>query len=852
MASQAAKQKRKKKMKTMQMVIFAVMYIIFLIFMLKVIGYKQYNQRMGMTEAVQHVLLNPFDFTGMGAAVQKNGVIIALISVMAGTLIYISSVDRSLRKTDDPATVHGAAHFMTAEEQTAYNKEKTDPIGFERNDGPNNIIFSKEIFLAIDNKATRRNMNVLVIGGSGAGKSFFFIAPNIMQYNCNYVITDPSGELLRDYGKSLEDHGYKIKVFNLTDVYKGNRYNPFHYIKSEKDVFILVETLMKNTTPAGSHSGDPFWEKAEKLLLNVAVLYLWHMYPEEQQTFSNVVELIQQAAKVDDEATASSGEDAKTVLDHMIEQIEEIDPHNLTVRQYKSFKLGADKTVRSILISCSSRLESFTLSDIEYLTSVDDMHFETFTDTKQALFVITPTADTTFGFLTAMLFSQMFSIFYDYCETSAGFGWQAYIPMESHYVPKTFAEKVFHKTVPTGGKEIIKLVQDDEEGSHHAQKKIESLVALIKKNGAKIKQNKNDKLYYIYTKGPDKKKVILGWRGTKEMAENFVSRLKYIKAEKCGDRCPNHVRFLLDEFANIGEVPDFDQKLATMRKYEISCSIVIQAISQLQQHYKDSWNTIAGNCDTKIFLGSDDNETIKWLIETTGKRTVRTGSESYQTKGGGSTSISTGGEDLITPDRVSMLNEDDCIVRIRGLPIYQGPKFKTMNHPAFKYAMATKGTFHVKNKISETQKFKLLPLWKQLELKDKSTIQAMAKQAEEGGLPTDIGKDKPSDKNPDKEEKKTTPLKIPDLYLDKKKKHLEAVKNAARRKEAKEHEAEAKALEEGLTGDGEPLTDDLAESIADSYSVEIDDTDEEIKEKVDTFTDLVQPDLSEINFTLSQ
>ena len=550
MASEATKQKKKKMMGRMKIVIGAVFYIFALLIFLKAMAYHNSSVRSSAGEAVQYALSHPFEMYGVREVFKQYAGMIFLVSGIGALLLYIFTIDRTLKKHDNPETVHGAAHFMNQEEYSDYCKTKTDPIGMERIDGPNNIIFSKEMRLAIDNKATRRNLNVLVIGGSGAGKSFFYIAPNIMQFNANYVVTDPSGELLRDYGKTLEDHGYRIKVFNLTDVYKGNRYNPFHYIQSEKDVFTLTETLMKNTTPPGQHSGDPFWEKAEKLLLNVAILYLWHTYPEEQQTFTNVVTLIQQAAVMDEEE-ATTSEDPKSALDHMIAEIEEQDPHNLTVRQYKSFKLGADKTVRSILISCSSRLESFQLPDIEYLTSVDDMHFETFTDTRQALFVITPTADTTFGFLTAMLFSQMFAIFYDYCETKAGFGWQAYIPMESHYKPLTLKEKLFHTNlnVPTGGKEILKVAHGTERTTEKAQKQIEAVVDAVKKNGTVVKKGK-DGLYRIYAKLPKGKRELLGWRGTKELAQNFVSRLKYIKAEKCGDRCPNHVRFLLDEFAN--------------------------------------------------------------------------------------------------------------------------------------------------------------------------------------------------------------------------------------------------------------------------------------------------------------
>lgn len=280
-----------------------------------------------------------------------------------------------------------------------------------------------------------------------------------------------------------------------------------------------------------------------------------------------------------------------------------------------------------------------------------------------------------------------------------------------------------------------------------------------------------------------------------------------------------------------------------MRKYEISCNVVIQAISQLKQHYKDSWNTIAGNCDTKIFLGSDDNETIKWLIETTGKHTVRTASESYQTKGGGSTSFSTAGEDLITPDRVTMLDENDCIVRIRGLPIYQGPKFKTFNHPEFKYAMATKGKFHVQNHISEQDELSRLPLWKRNKLKAQGKIAKAAASSESGGIktPKDDQKEKAAEAAHKEEEEKA-------------KEKIERTRNMARKKDADvaKKTLEDKAVEKGMTEDAKDFD---PKDLLETFGIDLDDTEEDIERKLDSEPDsslIMEQVMSIADYTLSQ
>ena len=679
MKIQTEKEKSKKQELKIIGIFAGSLYLIGVYWYLHFASVRKDDPRLDLVSAVNEANANmfahPFSIHLSGGMI-TSVLTVTLIGVFA---VIIGYAMKMLKKHDNPDTVNGEAHLMTLKELQEYNLKRSDPIGKPENDGPNNMIISKDIRLAIDGNKTRRNCNVLVIGASGAGKSRFFAAPNILQYNSNFVVTDPSGELLNDYGKGLEDNGYAVKVLNLVDMYQGNRYNPFHYIKQEKDVFIVVNTLIKNTTPEGKNSGDPFWENSEKVLISALMLYLCYTAPEEERTFSRLVDLINEAEIDENDANAQSPLDKKFYdLEQKTKEPtgkkkpngdDEYICNNLAVKQYKTFKLGAGKTLKSILISAATRLEAFKLADVKYLTDADEMHFEEFADTKQALFVIVPTADTTFNFIVSMMYSQLFTSLYTYVETTAQFG-------QKVALDNLNTIKVFHAK--------------NEKESADAENKAKALVAEIKK-GTVVKKSKKRKLYRIYTKSG----TLLGWRGTPQQAKEFQNKLAGIKVERCKRRCPHHVRFILDEFANIGQIPQFDQKLATIRKYEISCSIIVQAISQLKEIYEKKWNTIAGNCDTKLLLGCDDSETLKWLLETLGKRTTTVQNVSFSDGGKGSTSYNKSSIDIMTVDQLSMMQEDECLVKIRGeRPLY-GKKYELTLHPNYKYANSHAGEFMI-------------------------------------------------------------------------------------------------------------------------------------------------------------
>ena len=451
----------------------------------------------------------------------------------------------------------------------AYNRIYTDPVNSTYSDGPYNMILTNQVFMSMNTRQTRRNNNVMVVGGSGAGKSRFFVKPNLLQANCSYVITDPAGELLETQASFLERQGYKIKSFNLVEMKHSNCYNPFNYIRDDLGVLILINCLIKNTNPDGKSGGDPFWEKSETALLQALMFYLIKYRPKEEQNFTSIMKLLR-AAEVDE-----NNPNVKSPLDRIFDEVEKRDPTSIALKQYQTFKMGAGKTLKSILISCSVRLTVFNMKEIENLTGSDDIDLGTIGDEKQALFIVIPAADSTFNFLVSMMYSQLFETLYFHAETEC--------------------------------------------------------------------------------KG---------------------KRLNY------------HVRFMLDEFANIGQIPEFTKKLATMRKYEISCSIILQNLAQIKSMYKDDWEGLIGNCDSFLFLGGQEYSTLEYISKELGKTTVYvyTHSSSYAWKGGsGSKGQQKTARELMTPDEIMKMDNRDCILIIRGLHPFYGPKYDYPRHPNYRY-----------------------------------------------------------------------------------------------------------------------------------------------------------------------
>lgn len=792
MASNIDKEKRKKKREKQEKVFLWSGLSLCFIAYLRIVAILNDHPRYSIIDALEHFFSAPLSFH----ITAGNIMVYAFLVFVIVLFIDMRKTEREIKKHDNPDTVNGEAHLMTLDELSDFQRKMSDPIGKPGIDGPNNMILSKDIRLAIDGYATRRNCNTLVIGGSGAGKSRYYAAPNILQFNTNFVITDPSGELREDYAKALENMGYEILTFDIVDIYSSNRYNPFHYIREEKDVFILVNTLIKNTTPPEAHQGDPIWENGEKLILGALILYLWHTASEEEQTFSNVVKMINMAEVDENDASA------KSPLDILFDNLAKEDPENLAVEQYKTFKIAAGKTMKSFLISVGTRLQNFKLKDIAYLTSADDFKFETFADGKKALFVIIPTADDTFNFIVSMLYSQLFATLYNYVETTAKYGYMAKI----------------------GEHEIIKVVQaQSRQGSKFAKEELQKFKNNVNA-GVKKVWNETKQYYEIRVKNTDE---LIAWRGTKEAADEFITRLPKMKIIKCARRCPYHVRFILDEFANIGQIGSFSEKLATVRKYELSCAIIIQALSQLKKLYKDDWNSITANCDTKLFLGCDDVETIEWLLKMLGKKTTIVENTSYQANGGGSTSYNHSSLEVLTIDQISMMGDDECLVRIRGKRPYYGKKYDLEKHPNYQYARSLKGQYEIPltPELKERRDRNRGPL--RLRKPDKSILNAQAEES-------------------------TTPETAPASSMLSK----ETENNKTERNKIRKESAELAAQEFKETSVREiPPAPELdyasAQNLMEAMGINTDSTEETIKEAVETEVELYQPSFDVIKYGIT-
>ena len=463
----------------------------------------------------------------------------------------------------------------------------------------NNVVLTNEVKMSLNTRQTRKNLNVMVIGGSGSGKSRFYVKPNIMQANTSYVCTDPKGELLRSTGKMLETYGYDIRVFNLIDMAHSNNYNPFEYIYdvdghySATAVIKMVNVLMKNTSKENS-GGDQFWDDSTKALLAALCFYLVECEDKSRQNFSEVMKLLKKAeVKEGDEAymsdldlifdalenpskyTEEAGE-----IDKRVKELNLIDlaqknkkPHEyMCLKYYKDFKKAAGDTAKSILISTAVRLQAFNIPEVMDLTCCDNIHLETIGDRPTAMFIIIPSSDDTFNFLAAMMYTQLFDVLYD--------------------------------------------------------------------------------------------------------RANF----------KYKGRLPVHVRCLLDEFANIGNIPRFEELLATMRSMEISANVIIQNLSQLKKMYKDSWENVLGNCDSLLFLGGQEPTTLEHISKTLGKETIDTRSHNRTRGRQGSTSENDGilGRELMTVDELKTMKDNECILFVRGIYPFFCNKFKIERHPNYK------------------------------------------------------------------------------------------------------------------------------------------------------------------------
>ena len=454
-----------------------------------------------------------------------------------------------------------------------------------------NIILTKTERLMMSNRPpdpkNARNKNVLVVGGSGSGKTRFWLKPNLLQCHSSYVVTDPKGSIVVECGNALLKNGYKVKILNTINFKKSMHYNPFAYVHSEKDILKLVTTLMTNTKGEGS-GGDPFWEKSERLLLTALIAYLHHEAPVEEQNFATLLEMLNTMQVLEDD------EEYQNPVDLLFEELAKKKPNSFAGRQYKLYKLAAGKTAKSILISCGARLAPFDIQELRDLTMYDELQLDTLGDKKTALFLIMSDTDSTFNFLISMVYTQLFNLLCD----------------------------------------------------------------------------KADDVY--------------------------------------GGKLPIHVRCLIDECANIGQIPNLEKLVATIRSREISACLVLQARSQLKAIYKDNADTIVGNMDSQIFLGGSEPTTLKDLSEMLGKETIdafntsdtRGNSPSY------GTTFQKMGHELLSRDELAVLDGGKCILQLRGVRPFLSDKYDLTQHPNYKLTSDydPKNTFDIEKYLNRKEK----------------------------------------------------------------------------------------------------------------------------------------------------
>ena len=480
---------------------------------------------------------------------------------------------------------YGSARWGKAGDIAPY----VDPV-FE-----NNVLLTQTERLTMSSRPKKaeyaRNKNILVIGGSGSGKTRFFVKPNLMQMHSSYCVTDPKGTILIECGKMLKRNGYKIKVLNTINFRKSMHYNPFAYIRSEKDILKLVNTIIANTKGDGEKSGEDFWVKAERLYYTALIAYIWYEAPEEEQNFAMLIDMI------DASETREEDEGFKNIVDLMFDELAKREPDHFAVRQYAKYKLAAGKTAKSILISCGARLAPFDIRELRELMEYDDLELDTLGEKKTALFVIISDTDDTFNFIVSIMYTQLFNLLCD----------------------------------------------------------------------------KADDVY--------------------------------------NGRLPIHVRCLLDEFANIGQIPKFEKLIATIRSREISASIILQSQSQLKAIYKDNSDTITGNCDTTLFLGGREKTTLKEMSELLGKETI----DLYNTSENRGRERTYGlnyqklGKELMTQDEIAVMDGGKCIMQLRGVRPFLSDKFDITRHGRYKELSDydKKNIFDIEKYMKELGKAKL-------------------------------------------------------------------------------------------------------------------------------------------------
>ena len=513
--------------------------------------YQEGNKLFELLERITIALENPMQITFNEYSLKT--VLIFLFFYAMGVGVYFSS-----RENRRPGEEHGSAKWGVVSQIVKRYADFKERF--------NNILFSQTMRIGLNAKKHRRNLNVLVVGGSGAGKTRFYAKPNIMQCNTSFIIADPKGEMLRSVAPLLLEKGYDVKVFNLITPSNSDGYNPFTYIRTDEDVIKLITNLIQNTTPKNAQQNDPFWEKSEIALDTALMLYLLHEAPPEEQNFEMLMFLIENAAAMEDD------DEYQSPVDLLFQGLEDENPEHIALKQYKIFKQASGKTAKSILISAAVRLAAFNLPEIARMTSYDNLDLGSMGEKKKAIFCVIPDNDNSFNYLVGMLYTQAFQELY------------------------------------------------------------------------------------------------------------------YRADHKYGGELPIPVHFVMDEFANVALPDNFERLLATMRSRRISVSIIIQNMAQLKALFKDSWESLVGNCDTMLYLGGNEQSTHEYISKMLGKETIdtRTRGITRGSHGSSNTNYQNAGRELLTLDEVRLLDNSNALIFIRGEKPIMDKKFDILSHPNIK------------------------------------------------------------------------------------------------------------------------------------------------------------------------
>ena len=773
MATFDTEKERKEDFKIFTIVV-ASLYVVAAYLILQYYAYANYlGGDRGMKEVMACMSKNLPKYFYMLPAVPKGCVpILMLLAMIAGLVIMYKWSAGKANASAKKGTENGTADWF--KDIRVWNRKYRDSTE------QHNMIFTKDVYMDMNTRRTKRNNNVFVIGGSGSGKSRYFVKPNICELplNTSFVVTDPAGEMLGEIGHLLEGAGYEIKVFNLVNMKESGRYNPLRYVHTETDIIQLTDCLLANTTDPNS-KGDDFWEKAQKMMFQ-AYLYLIWKHGEDfslKQNLNTLISLMLNTSVSEEETSnQDKGETDKYFValeskgwwknpttgevrfdppaiseQNVFKRYEPVGSNDIAVKEYKKFRTGAGKTLKSILISAEARLSAMSPQAVVDLVDDDDINLETLGDKKSALFIIIPQGNKSFNFLAAILYTQLFQFLY----------YHAQYECQGNYLVKD------------GRGEVVKMFDvshdvdddalaagncdDDEEievdisynkeddkpkkglfGGGKKQKDLEGVNATETVSFDKINSSSNpiqedmpnnnvedhpetvpnndsgkeDKVVRILAEDfaanasqnvkkiqrgnkfivriclPDGKNEDIDTYTIEKFADERIRNIqKGCYVERCGLYLPFHVRFLLDEFANIGKIPEFEEKLATMRKYEISASIITQNLSQLKKMYDKDWGTVIGNCDSFLFLGCPEYDTNDYVSKLLGDGTItsKDRSESHGSKGSTSNSYKATKRALLTPDEIRRLDNDTCIYMQRGEYAFLSKKHPYTTHPNFKY-----------------------------------------------------------------------------------------------------------------------------------------------------------------------